>query len=69
MSKSEDEHIAWWRGFKVAKEAFHEVLDTHEFDFSGCTNSDQVCKLIKKAIEIRLKDIWECKCGAHENEV
>ena len=54
-SRREKQHLAFWNGFKLFKEVFFKILDEHEFDFSGCTDTDQVCGKIKEAIIKNLK--------------
>ena len=47
----EKEHLTYWRGFHLAMDVVFNTLKNYEFDFSGCTNSDQICNEVKEAIE------------------
>lgn len=56
------EHRAFWNGFKVAMETVESVLSKDEFDFTGCTNTDQITKLVFKKIKNKIK---QCTCEDH----
>lgn len=51
------EHLAWWRGFNVMKELVFNTLKNYEFDFSRCTNTNQICNQVKEAITTELKKL------------
>jgi len=54
---SEKEHLAFWRGFNLLKGIITNNLSEADYDFTGCTNSNQVCDLIQKSINDEIKHL------------
>ena len=59
----EKEHLAFWRGFDLAIQIINNNLKLANYDFTGCTNSRQVCSLIQKEIKDEIK---QYKSGDHK---
>jgi hypothetical protein len=45
---------SWRVGFKEAVHMVFNILENYAFDFGRCTDTDQICSVVKKGIEAEL---------------